>query len=122
MLHVEQNRRQEFTGASRFDDPPILQHLETLWRAYGDDPYFYDRYYLPTAQRLTGYELGRAGMPIDTQRLAGEGAFFVSLQCWTQHAIIHYTTDGSPPSAKMYRSPESFRSEAWRSSRSFRSP
>lgn len=92
------------TGASytniRPDYAPLLEHLETLWRAYGKDPYFYDRYYLPVAQRLTGFDLGRAGMPIVKQRPAGDGAFFIALECWTPRATIHYTTDGTPPTAE----------------------
>ncbi|RMD74089.1 MAG: hypothetical protein D6820_17435, partial [Lentisphaerae bacterium] len=89
---------------------PILDALHQLWLEKGDDPCFYDRYFLPKAQQLTGYELGRAGMPI--HEITGElpGQVTVSLSTWSQNATIHYTTDGSAPtpSSPLYQNPLTF--------------
>ncbi len=73
---------------------PILRQLETLWETYGDDPFFFDRYYHPDAQRLTGYEIGRAGMPIFE---VSDDNFVLTATNRTAGSSIHYTTDGSDP-------------------------
>ncbi|MEM1042359.1 MAG: chitobiase/beta-hexosaminidase C-terminal domain-containing protein [Bacteroidota bacterium] len=86
---------------------PILAELETLWETYGDDPHFFDRYYHPRAQQLTGYEIGRAGMPFIERRAAGPDAVRVTLATWTEGASLRYTTDGSDPdeTAALYDAP-----------------
>ncbi len=85
---------------------PILRELDVLWREYGDDPNFFDRVYHPEAQRLTGYAIGRAGMPSVTRtgRLHNEE---VVLSSWTEGAEIRYTLDGSVPdeTAALYTEP-----------------
>ncbi len=76
---------------------PILAELEELWEEYGDDPNFFDRYYHPRAQTLTGYEIGRAGMPFIERRPAGPASVRVSLSTLTPGASLRYTTDGAVP-------------------------
>ena len=71
-----------------------LAALKILWETYGDDPYFFDRYYHPEAQLLTGYHIGRAGMPIEQ---FNADRTEVTLTSWTPGAIIRYTLDGSVP-------------------------
>ncbi len=78
---------------------PILAELEALWEQYGDDPHFFDRYYHPRAQQLTGYEIGRAGMPFIERQPVGAAQVRVTLATWTPGASLRYTTDGSEPSA-----------------------
>ncbi|MEM8907055.1 MAG: chitobiase/beta-hexosaminidase C-terminal domain-containing protein, partial [Bacteroidota bacterium] len=72
----------------------VLNGLKAVWEIYGDDPYFFDRYYHPEAQTLTGYNIGRAGMPID---LFNTNQTELVLSSWTPGATIHYTLDGSEP-------------------------
>lgn len=74
---------------------PVLAKLKELWRAHGGDPFFYDRYYLPAAQELTGYRVGCAGMPIAGTTATGG----LTLHTRTPGAAIHYTTDGTTPTA-----------------------
>ncbi len=78
---------------------PILNALKTLWETFGDDPYFFDRYYHPEAQTLTGYNIGRAGMPIVELDTLPSGNIEVGLSTWTPEAIVYYTLDGSSPTA-----------------------
>lgn len=74
-----------------------LDQLKTLWQTYGDDPYFFDRYYHPEAQNLTGYDIGRAGMPIDD---FNADMTELTLTTRTPGATIYYTLDGSDPTAE----------------------
>lgn len=76
---------------------PILNQLKTLWETYGDDPYFFDQYYHPEAQLLTGFEIGRAGMPIINLDTIGANQIEVTLSSWTPNTDIYYTTDNSSP-------------------------
>lgn len=73
-----------------------VSNLEKLWKEKGGEPFFYDRYYLPTAQKLTGYRIGRTGMPI-AERHTRDGKTMVSLRSLSPDAVIHYTTDGTRP-------------------------
>ena len=75
---------------------PVVLALEALWQEYGDDPNFFDRVYHPEAQRLTGYAIGRAGMPV-VQRAPSAGGETVTLFSWTDGAQIRWTADGSIP-------------------------
>lgn len=84
-----------------------LAQLKTMWQTYGDDPYFFDRYYHPEAQILTGYNIGRAGMPID--EFNADQTELV-LSSWTPGATVHYTLDGSAPTTD---SPEYTQPIAW---------
>ncbi|MEM1054064.1 MAG: chitobiase/beta-hexosaminidase C-terminal domain-containing protein [Bacteroidota bacterium] len=77
---------------------PILQELEALWETYGDEPNFFERVYHPEAQRLTGYAIGRAGMPTVMRETVAEGEE-ITLDTWTEGAEIRYTVDGSIPTA-----------------------
>ena len=85
---------------------PVLAELERLWLDYGDDPNFFDRVYHPEAQRLTGYAIGRAGMPAVERQPSGRGER-VTLGTWTEGAEIRYTLDGAVPdeSARLYTAP-----------------
>jgi|GEM_PF-1870743 len=76
-----------------------LSQLEKLWKEKGNDPYFYDRYYLPKAQELTGYHIGRTAMPIVTNTLQG-GKMMVTLKSLSPGAVIYYTIDGAEPDEK----------------------
>ncbi|MFC1719111.1 chitobiase/beta-hexosaminidase C-terminal domain-containing protein, partial [Candidatus Poribacteria bacterium] len=89
---------------------PVLRKLEALWREKGGEPYFYDRYYLPKAQEWTGHYLGRAGMPIVTQRQTDSGVIQVALEALTPGAKIHYTIDGTEPTedSPVYSKPINF--------------
>ncbi|MEM1215803.1 MAG: chitobiase/beta-hexosaminidase C-terminal domain-containing protein, partial [Bacteroidota bacterium] len=84
-----------------------VAQLKTLWETYGDDYYFFDRYYHPEAQILTGYNIGRAGMPIDQ---FNTDQTELTLSTWTPGATIHYTLDGSEPTLD---SPEYTGPVAW---------
>ena len=86
---------------------PALDALKALWQTYGDDPYFFDRYYHPEAQLLTGYEIGRAGMPIESVDTLAAGDYALTLTSWTPGAALHYTTDGSAPTvdSPLYTAP-----------------
>ncbi|MEO1450735.1 MAG: chitobiase/beta-hexosaminidase C-terminal domain-containing protein, partial [Bacteroidota bacterium] len=78
---------------------PILTQLKTLWQSYGDDPHFFDRYYHPEAQLLTGFKIGRTGMPIFVFDSLSGGQINLALSSWTPAATIHYTLDGTIPDA-----------------------
>ena len=92
---------------------PMLNKLKDLWVQKGNDPYFYDRYYLPKAQSITGYKLGRAGMPIENISGRFPGTITVSLATFLNGGAIHYTTDGTEPTSlsDVYSSPLSFTKE-----------
>ncbi len=74
-----------------------LLQLQNLWETYGDDPYFFDRYYHPDAQVITGYDIGRAGMPIFSVDTLASGDLALEITSRTPGASIYYTTDGSEP-------------------------
>ncbi|MEM9917356.1 MAG: chitobiase/beta-hexosaminidase C-terminal domain-containing protein, partial [Bacteroidota bacterium] len=76
---------------------PILNQLKTLWETYGNDPFFFDRYYHPEAQNLTGYNIGRAGMPILQLDTIRANEIRVTASTWTPSADLYYTIDGSEP-------------------------
>ncbi|MEO1625939.1 MAG: chitobiase/beta-hexosaminidase C-terminal domain-containing protein [Bacteroidota bacterium] len=86
---------------------PILNQLKTLWETHGNDPYFFDRYYHPEAQLLTGFEIGRAGMPIFGLDTTASNDIRIAISSWTPEVSIHYTTDGSAPTedSPVYDSP-----------------
>jgi len=92
---------------------PMLNKLRDLWLVEGNDPYFYDRYYLPKAQSITGYKLGRAGMPIETIQGQIPGTITVSLRTYLNGGVIHFTTDGTEPTSlsDVYSTPLNFTSE-----------
>ena len=75
----------------------VLLQLKALWETYGDDPYFFDRYYHPDAQILTGYEIGRAGMPIFDVDTLANGDVTLAVTNRTPGSTIYYTLDGSEP-------------------------
>ena len=79
---------------------PTLLALRELWEEAGDDPFFFDRFYHPEAQELTGYKIGRVGMPL--VQTTGGGTV-VELASWTPNAAIHYTTDGTDPTPESER-------------------
>lgn len=74
----------------------IVDQLKELWEEKGDQPFFYDRYYLPTAQKLTGYKVGRAGMPIVESQPHNDD-IIISLKSLSPDATIYYTLDGVNP-------------------------
>ena len=81
---------------------PKLLALEELWQEAGDDPFFFDRFYHPEAQELTGYKIGRVGMPL-VQTTGGGGGVTVELASWTPDAEVRYTTDGTDPTPESAR-------------------
>jgi hypothetical protein len=81
----------------------VNEHLFKLKEVYGDDPYFYDRYYHPETQYLTGCHMGRAGMPIIEKVVFADGRIMANLVCRTEGAEIFYTTDGSIPNKNSKR-------------------
>ena len=76
---------------------PILNQLKALWEDYGEDPFFFDRYYHPEAQTLTGYNIGRAGMPIFEIDESNPTNPLLEITTWTPDGEIYYTTDGTEP-------------------------
>ena len=73
--------------------------LHKLWQEHGHERFFYDAFYLPTAQNLTQMRVGRAGMPIAEIRRAADGAAEVKLRTLSAGGAVHYTVDGSAPTA-----------------------
>ncbi|MEM7655329.1 MAG: chitobiase/beta-hexosaminidase C-terminal domain-containing protein, partial [Bacteroidota bacterium] len=102
---------------------PILDQLKTLWQTYGSDPYFFDRYYHSEAQLLTGFNIGRAGMPIFELDTMTSQEIQISLSSWTPGASIHYTTDGTVPtlSSPTYQTPILWDGQSKFQARAFRS-
>ncbi len=96
-------RRMEVAGhVFNTDYVPELRQLEALWKDHGDDAFFYDRYYVEKARELSGFRVGPAAMPI-VEHDGDE----VTLRSMTPDAVIHYTLDGSEPTAKspVYEAP-----------------
>ncbi|BAM03053.1 chitobiase/beta-hexosaminidase C-terminal domain-containing protein [Phycisphaera mikurensis] len=86
------------SGAPNYmqDVKPVWDALEADWREHGDDPFYYDRHYLPLAQELTGFRIGRAAMPI----VAEDGdQVELSTKATGDGVAIRYTLDGSEPTA-----------------------
>ncbi len=79
-----------------------VDQLYELWKEHGDQPFFYDRYYLPKAQELTGYKVGRTGMPI-IQTRTQNGQTTIELKSLSPDAVIYYTTDGTKPDSNAQR-------------------
>ncbi|MEN0006117.1 MAG: chitobiase/beta-hexosaminidase C-terminal domain-containing protein [Bacteroidota bacterium] len=102
---------------------PVLNQLRTLWEQYGDDPYFFDRYYHPEAQILTGFEIGRAGMPIFQLDTISDNNIQLTVTSWTPNTTIRYTTDGTEPTvaATAYIAPLSWDGQQQLRFRAFRS-
>lgn len=80
----------------------VLSQLEKLWKEKGDESHFYDRYYLPKAQELTGNRIGRAAMPIIKNEIQN-GKMTIMLETLTSEATVYYTTDGSTPDESSIR-------------------
>lgn len=88
-----------------------LHALEVIWQQHyadstdGFESTFYDQYYLPAAQNLTGLRIGRAPMPIAKQQQRNG---LVSLELMTMAentgAQIHYTLDATAvrPQSALY--------------------
>lgn len=74
---------------------PVLNQLKQLWETYGNDPFFFDRYYHPEAQILTGYNIGRAGMPIFELDETDPTNPVLIISSWTPNTDLYYTLDGS---------------------------
>lgn len=91
----------------------ILSQLEDLWKEKGNEPHFYDRYYLPKAQELTGNQIGRTAMPI-VSKTVRDGKVLFALESLSPQAKIYFTTDGSEPSEKssLYKTPLSIAKNA----------
>lgn len=87
------NGRDDVTGPKYRE---VLEQLYQLWKEKGDQPFFYDRYYLPRVQELTGQRIGRAAMPIIEKEEQGS-TFRITLRTLTPGAKIYYTTDGALP-------------------------
>lgn len=97
-----------------------LEALRDLWEEKGDEPFFYDRYYLPKAQELTGYRIGRAAMPIASWEVSG-GEATLTLKTLTPRAVVHYTKDGTTPTREspQYHGPITVEPGATISARAF---
>lgn len=80
-----------------------LGQLHELWKEKGDEPHFYDRYYLPKAQELAGYKIGRTAMPI----VKREGNA-LTLKSLSPDSVIYYTLDGSTPTEHSIRYKSTF--------------
>ena len=76
-----------------------LSGIKELRNNHHDDPYFFDRYYHPEAQYLTGYHLGRSGMPIIHVDQQGN-LMTIDISCMTEKARMYYTIDGQIPDEK----------------------
>ena len=82
----------------------VLARLRRLWLDYSTDESgafgspvqsdFYDGWFLPMAQGMTGMWLGRAGMPIARQHNST-----LSLRSNTPNATVRFTLDGSAVTA-----------------------
>ncbi len=83
---------------------PVWSGLYEDWQEHGDDPYYYDRYYTPLVQELTGFRVGRAGMPMIE---VDDGKVTLSTRSTGETVTIHYTLDGSVPTADspIYKGP-----------------
>ncbi|MEM6397839.1 MAG: hypothetical protein AAF741_15930 [Bacteroidota bacterium] len=82
---------------SDFDDiyTPTLNQLQTLYTEYGSEQFFFDRYYHPEAQLLTGYTIGRAGMPwVESENNGCEDPCECdteyTIRSWTPNAVFRY--------------------------------
>ncbi|BAM03071.1 chitobiase/beta-hexosaminidase C-terminal domain-containing protein [Phycisphaera mikurensis] len=95
---------------SSLDDPenaayfteyvPQENALRGLWEERGDEPFFYDRVWLPAARELTGFRHGPAAMPTLTPAAAGSGGTpRWSASTEEPDATLRFTTDGTDPTA-----------------------
>lgn len=75
----------------------IVDHLEDLRQVHGDDPWFFEGYFHPHAQQMTGYNFGRAGLPLPKFDTLSDGTVKLDLHSETPKSKIHYTLDGSTP-------------------------
>lgn len=77
---------------------PRLWELEALWEEHRGEPFFYDRWFVEAARQVSGnrFRVGPAAMPIVGRDDTGA----VTLRSQTAGATIHYTLDGSEPSAE----------------------
>ena len=90
--------------------------LKAVWQEHGQNDSsvggassFYDQYYLPAAQNLTGLYLGRAPMPIlspgepedesSSSNRSSNGIALHTFRALRQGGKLRYTTDGSAVSA-----------------------
>ena len=81
-----------------------LSKLEQVWKQYysrattGLVSTFYDQYYLPAVQNITGIRVGRSPMPIASVS-QGEASLSLMEMAAGTGAKIRYTVDGSAPSS-----------------------
>jgi hypothetical protein len=82
---------------------PALEKLKEVWLEHGkgknNTASFYDQFYLPAAQNITGLMLGRSPMPIATPAtMAAVTGIVVQLYTFGGDVPMRYTLDGSAPS------------------------
>lgn len=87
---------------------PQEDRLKQLWQRHGDEPFFYDRRWLPAARQATGFRYGPAGMPTITRLPDGR----VRLTSYEPDATLRYTLDGTPPTADSSTYTEPFEAPA----------
>ena len=102
LVDVIYNGRDNF-GFPRPKYYKILDQLHDLWKEKGNEPHFYDRYYLPKAQELTEYKIGRTAMPIVERNKNA-----ITLKSLSPNAVIYYTSDGSNPTENSTRYKSTF--------------
>ena len=92
---------QGFKGPAFYDY--LTPYLGELKKNHGHDPFYFESYYHPEVQYLTGCNMGRAGMPIVEKILFEDGRVKANLHCRTEHAEIYYSTDGSLPTKSSHQ-------------------